>query len=75
MIKVSLLETRLKGEGRSCASYRVAIWGKELMVNKYIPQGGVKHSEVDVEMYVRSAHITKRVKKASVIETQYKQVM
>ncbi len=55
MIKVRLLETRLKGEGRSCAPYRVAIWGKELMVNKYIPQGNAKHSEVDVEMYVRSS--------------------
>ncbi len=72
MIKVRLLETRLKGEGRSCARYRVAIWGKELMVNKYIPQGDVKRSEVDVEMYVKSSHITKRVKKASVIEAQCK---
>ncbi len=67
MIKVRLLETRLKGEGRSCA-----IWGKELMVNKNIPQGDNKHSEVDVEIYVRSSHITKRVKKASVIEAQCK---
>ncbi len=69
MIKVRLLETRLKGEGRSFAPYRVAIWGKEC-----IPQGEHKHSEVDVEMYVRSSHITNRVKKASVIETQCKQV-
>ncbi len=67
MIKVRLLETRLKGEGRSCAPYRVAIWCKELMVNKYIPQGDDKHGEVDVEMYVRSSHTTKRVTKASVI--------
>ncbi len=44
------------------------------MVNKYIPQGDDKHSEVDVEMYLRSSHITKRVKGASIIETQCKQV-
>ncbi len=67
MIKVRLLETRLKGEGRSCAPYRVALWGKE-----YIPQGNAKHSEVDVEVCVRSSHITKRVKKVSVIGTQCK---
>ncbi len=41
------------------------------MVNKYIPPGNAKHSEVDVKMFVSSSHITKKAKKASVIETQY----